>query len=111
MKIKINMQAFIKLEVRLSTPSRPPLQADRWDGGFNRSRAFRRAWDVGPSGLGSVLGTLVGVLGTSWRGPGRPRGVLGGLSELLRPPGRLRDGFQGSVGRSWRPLGAPLGRS
>ena len=63
MKIKIKMRCkeFIKLSVpllaasrsslRSSTPSRPRLQA-RWDGGFNRSRAFRRAWGLGSTALG-----------------------------------------------------------
>ena len=74
MKIKIHqeMQVFIKLEVRSSTPSWPPLQADRWDGGFNRSRAFRRAWDLG----WLSWGPLGRVLEEAWGFQESPRAAL-----------------------------------
>ena len=95
-------------------------------GGFNRSRAFRRAWECWAKGSwgcgtkgsweasGRSLGMSWGCFLTSWGSlgegpggpdevPGRPRRALGGLLELLRPAGRLRGGFQRRMRRSWGP--------
>ena len=69
------------------------------------------SWEASGQSLGDVLGVFFDVLGVSWRPrwvPGRPWRLLGGLLELLRPPGRLRRVFQGRMGRSWKPLGALL---
>ena len=59
---------------------------------------------VAPWGApGGASGRPRGVPGRPWRLPG-VRGVL----ELLKRLGRLRGGFQGLMGRSWKRLGALL---
>ena len=101
------------------------LHHQRW--AADRSRAFRRAWGVGLRALGEGAfseetwptwwqhrfemvpkwfqnGTNMAAklaLEASWR-------PLGGLLELLKRLGRPRGGFQGLMGRYWKPLGAPL---
>ena len=76
--------------------------------------------DASGRSLRGVLGCLSGALGGSWRSLGEaPRGPrealeaswrpLGGVLELLKRLGRLRGGFQGPMGRSWKRPGALLG--
>ena len=74
-------------------------------GGFNRSRAFRRAWDVGPRALGRPLGGCLevpwGAFFTSWVSVG---GVPG---RAKRVPGRPWRPLGDLLEASWRPTGAP----
>jgi hypothetical protein len=84
---------------------------------FNRSRAFRRAWDIGPRALGQGTSRNVSwelgsgaawfdkplgcLLELSWGHFERPGVSWGGPGGVLGRPG-------GGPGRLWRPLGGLL---
>ena len=135
MKIKIKMrwQEFIKLIHQLRGKVQhtvwPPLARRRWDGGFNRCRAFRRTLlpvilrpDVPRDASERSRRALNTSVGGCFL---RPNGVRNGgktcpkwlLGRILEPLGLLKaswTGLGGLSGRSWRPLGrswACLGRS
>ena len=87
---------------------------------FNRSRAFRRAWDFGSRALGE--GAFSEETRPRWwqrRFEMAPKWLQNGanmaakwaleaswrpLGALKKTPGRQRGGFQGLLGRSWTPL-------